>query len=301
MRDLLDVFDGDVGTAIEDRVRLAAEDEVLTRARPRAPIDVLSDVLRRFAGRHTGRAGEAERVADDVISDRHFPNQALQLEDLFATDDRLHLDGSTAGGPLHDLELFVLRRVLDPNVEHESVELRLGERVGPLLLNGVLRRKHEERLFELVAGAADGDLLLLHRFEKRGLRLRRGSVDLVRENHVREDRPAEEHEPTLPGFGVVLDHLGAGDVGRHQVRGELDSVEAQRERLGEGADHEGLRETRDSDEETVPAGEEGEEELIDDIILSDDHSPQLLAHLLRRLLNAGEAGLVSPVACCSFK
>ena len=49
-------------------------------------------------------------------------------------------------GPLDDLELFLLVGIVDVDVEHEAVELRLGQRVGAFLLDRVLRGQHEERL-----------------------------------------------------------------------------------------------------------------------------------------------------------
>ena len=96
-----------------------------------------------------------------------------------------------------DLEFLVLARVADVDVEHEPVELRFGQRIGAFLLDRVLRRQHEERLRQPVLLAAGGHLVLLHRFEQRGLRLGRRAVDLVGEDHVGEDRPA--HEPQLRG------------------------------------------------------------------------------------------------------
>ncbi len=36
--------------------------------------------------------------------------------------------------------------IVDDHVEHEPVELRLGQRIRPFLLDRVLRRQHEERL-----------------------------------------------------------------------------------------------------------------------------------------------------------
>jgi hypothetical protein len=76
------------------------------------------------------------------------------------------------------------------DLEEEAVELGLGERVGALLLEGVLRRHHEEGLRERVAHTPHRHGPLLHRFEQRGLRLGRGAVDLVGQQHLREDRPA---------------------------------------------------------------------------------------------------------------
>ena len=75
-------------------------------------------------------------------------------------------------------------------LEHEAVDLRLGQRIRPFLLDGVLRGEHEERLGQLERLPADGDLLLLHRLEQRRLHLGRRAVDLVGEHDVGEDRAA---------------------------------------------------------------------------------------------------------------
>ncbi len=72
-------------------------------------------------------------------------------------------------------DLLVLARVVHQDVEHEPVELRLGKRVGPLLLDRVLGRQHEERVGQAVPLAADGDLPLLHGLQQRGLGLGRAS------------------------------------------------------------------------------------------------------------------------------
>ena len=69
---------------------------------------------------------------------------------------------------------------------------------------------------------------------------------------------------------VFFDDLGAGDVARHEVGSELDAVELQVEHLCERADEEGLGESGHADEQTVSAGEERDEKLLDDGLLSDD-------------------------------
>jgi hypothetical protein len=50
-----------------------------------------------------------------------------------------------------------LRRIADDDLEHEAVELGLGQRVGALLLDRVLRREDEEGLRAAVRLARDGD------------------------------------------------------------------------------------------------------------------------------------------------
>ena len=93
-----------------------------------------------------------------------------------------------AGGEPVDPPLLVGRRIGDEDLEEEPVELGLGERVGPFLLDRVLRRQHEERVGQRVAVAADGHLPLLHRLQQRGLGLGGRPVDLVGQDQVREHR-----------------------------------------------------------------------------------------------------------------
>ena len=83
---------------------------------------------------------------------------------------------------------FLLLRIVDDNFQHEAVELRFGQRVGAFLLDGVLRGHHQERLFQLVRGFADGDLAFLHGFEQGALHLGRGAVYFIRQDEVGENR-----------------------------------------------------------------------------------------------------------------
>jgi hypothetical protein len=118
--------------------------------------------------------------------------------------------------------------VLHDQLEEEAVELRRGQRVGAREVERVLRRDHEEELVERVAGVVDGDLLLAHGLEHRGLHLGRGAVDLVGQHHVREQRPRAEHE----ALRLHVEDVGARDVAGQQVRRELDAPEG-RDALGE--------------------------------------------------------------------
>ena len=80
----------------------------------------------------------------------------------------------------------------------------------------------------------------LHRFEQRALGLGRGAVDLVGEQEIGEHGPLLVLEFQLAAAGV-LEQLGADDVRGHQIRGELDALEADAEHVGEGFDEQRLR------------------------------------------------------------
>ena len=83
----------------------------------------------------------------------------------------------------------------------------------------------------------------------------------------------------MVGGGVfdLVDDGGAGDVGGHEVGGELDAAEVEAEGLGDGSDEERFADARDAFEEDVARGEEGDEGLLDDLIVADDGFGDLLA------------------------
>ena len=74
------------------------------------------------------------------------------------------------------------------DLHHEPVALRLGQLVDAFGFDRVLRGDDEERRRHVIRVAADGHVLLGHDFEQRRLHLGRGTVDLVGQQEVDEDR-----------------------------------------------------------------------------------------------------------------
>src|SRR5207247_7830964 len=118
--------------------------------------------------------------------------------------------------------------------------------------------------------------------QQRRLRRRRGAVDLVGEDDVGEERALQELKLALSRRAVLLDDLGARDVGRHQVGGELDAAEVEREALGQRRDHERLRQTGDAFEDAVTAAEKRDQQLLNDLVLADDNAAQLGLDIVER-------------------
>ncbi len=175
--------------------------------------------------------------------------------------------------------------MLDDDVEHEAVELRFGQRIGAFQLDRILRREHEERLLERVGAPLDRDAMFLHGFEQRRLRLGRRAVDFVGQHDVGEDRPGREHHLPPSGRRVLLDDVGAGDVGRHQVGRELDAVELEVEHPRHRVDEQRLGEAGHADDEAVAADKQRQQHLIDDLVLADDELLQLLDDALTPVLH----------------
>ena len=165
--------------------------------------------------------------------------------------------------------------MVDHDVEHEAIELRLGQRVRALQLDRVLRREDVERLLQLIRASLDRDAVLLHRFEERRLGFRRRAVDLIGEHDVREDRPWRKHHLAPARRRIFLDEICSGNVRGHQVRRELNPRELQVEHARERVNEERFGEPWHADDEAVAADEERQQHLGDDVLLPDDQLAQL--------------------------
>ncbi len=138
-------------------------------------------------------------MADDFRGDGRAADDLVEMEQILAGEERLDRLGRSGGRFQDDGDFVGLGQVVDLDVEHEAVELGLGQRVGAFHFDGVLGRQNEERLLERVARAGGGDLVLLHGLEQSGLGLRRRAVDLVGEHDVGEERTFHEDERAALG------------------------------------------------------------------------------------------------------
>ena len=151
--------------------------------------------------------------------------------------------------------------------------MRFRERIRALHLDGILRRQHEKRQRQYVPDTPGGDLIFLHRLQQRRLSLWRRAVDLVRQNHVRENRPFNECH--LSAAGVLLQDFHARDVRRHQVWRELDALKLQMKYLRDGLYQQRLGQARCSGDQAMSAGKQRDQDLFDHLLLPNNHFLQL--------------------------
>ena len=273
-----DVIEGDVRAALDEGSCLGTEDEVLAGSCAGSPADPFVDEVGSAGAVGAGAGGEFHGVAGDVFGDGDLLHDLLEGLKLLAGKEAMHGLFFATRGEGDDGDFFVLAEVIDDDVQHEAVELRFGQRVGAFHLDGVLRGENEEGLGEMHGVSGDGDLMLLHGLQQRGLGLRRRAVDLIREDHVGKDGAfVEDHATPLLG---ILQDLRAGDVGGHEVGRELDAVEAEVEDIGHGFDQQRLRQTGSAGDEAMPACEQSDEHLINDLNLSDDDLANFSGHFL---------------------
>ena len=80
-----------------------------------------------------------------------------------------------------------------------------------------------------------------------------------------------------PSRLAFLEHLGAENVGRHQVGGALDALVLEAEDRAQGLDEPGLGEAGDADQQRVSAAQEGDQGLLDHFALTKDDFADALA------------------------
>ena len=168
-----------------------------------------------------------------------------------------------------------------------------GRRYVPGLLDRVLRRDHHERPAHRVRDAVDRDLPLLHDLEQSRLGLRRRAVDLVGEDDRGEDRARVELEPVR---ALVVDR-DARDVGRQQVRRELDPVVAALHRRGERLGQRRLAGAGRVLEQQVTLGDHRGEREPDRVLLAEQRQADVGHERVERLrepdaLLGGHRGLL---------
>ena len=108
--------------------------------------------------------------------------------------------------------------------------------------------------------------MFFHGLQERRLGFGRRSVDFVGEEQVRKHRTLTENEL---GASRVPNH-GAGDIGRHEVGGELDARHVDVERARQRSHEERLGHARHALEQGMPAGDESDDETGDRSVLTDD-------------------------------
>ena len=79
-----------------------------------------------------------------------------------------------------DVDAALMVGVAHADADEEAVKLGVRQHRRTGRTNRVLRGKDDKRVGQIIRLAVHRDLVLLHRFEQRGLRLAGGTVDLVR-------------------------------------------------------------------------------------------------------------------------
>ena len=126
------------------------------------------------------------------------------------------------------------------------------------MLDRILRGENPEGLGKDDGLVADRHLAFLHRLQERALHLGGRAIDLVGEEYACDDRSRADVEGSARG---TVD-LGADQVGRKQVGGELDALEGKVESRRDRANGSGLGEAGHALDEDVSSRQERDDQPL---------------------------------------
>src|SRR5207245_131714 len=141
------------------------------------------------------RLYDLQEITPDLVIHEHFADGLLAAQHFIGRGGRRQLlDRVYVLNPFEHLVLFVQRWVAEAQPDKKAVELRLGQGKRAFVIDRVLRGDDEEGRLEGIRLAVDGDAAFGHRLQEGRLRARRGAVDLVGQDDLREDRPGAKLE-----------------------------------------------------------------------------------------------------------
>jgi hypothetical protein len=230
----------------------------------------------------TGRAHQIEDGLDHAVADGQAAHEALGRHQLLASHGGGGLCGFCAGGLDQHAALGFPVRIADVDLHQEAVKLGFGQRIGALLLDRVLGGEHVERARQVVALASHCDVVFLHGLKQRRLGARAGAVDLVGHQQLGEDRALDEAEMAA-ALRRLVEHLGAENVGRHQIGRELHTPRRDAKDGAHGFDQPCLGKAGQPDQQAMATGQKRDQRQIDHIALAEDRLADLGPGLADRI------------------
>ncbi len=279
----VDIFQGDVESAMEQRAGFARHHDLLASSRSGSPLDALRYPFQRVGLFGPQRANHVQDILFDILWERDKPYDLLESQDLRTGDDRSYLPGSGSGGPFDDLALLLSRWIVHDGLKQESVALGFGQRIRSLLFDRILGRQNKKWFGQFVRLSSDGHRMLLHGLEQRGLRLGGSAIDFVREEDLRKDGTFCECELPVACLGL-LNNVCSGNVRGHQVGCELNAMELEIHGLCKRSDHEGFGEPWHSFQKAMATRKHRDQELLDRFVLANDHLSYLTANFGKSIL-----------------
>src|SRR5438270_3111807 len=221
-----------------------------------------------------GRHNQPRSIVHDVAGDQQVARNTLRRDQRLAVGDLLNRRLPRRGRSRQDLRQVVGRWELDFELEQESVQLRLRQRIGAGHLDRVLGGDHEERPRQRVTARADGNRALLHRLEHGRLRLRRRTVDFVDQDQIGEHRTRLKLEAPLAGI-ACHQQIRPQNVGRHQVGRALNPAVREIQHVRECPHQERLAQSWRAFEQGMPARQQRDEHTPQDVRVADDDLREL--------------------------
>src|SRR5579883_1162261 len=163
---------------------------------------------------------------DDVLANgrvnMHRAYLLLNLHQFFSAHDLFQIiKGMMELMGIKNIDLVLLPGISQGDIHHKAVKLGLRERKGAFIFDGILRSHDHKRIWQMIGGAINSQLRLLHSFEQSRLRFWSRAVDFVSQDNLRHNRARSEFK--IACFLVI--NRNAGDIAWQKIRGKLNALE----------------------------------------------------------------------------
>ncbi len=160
-------------------------------------------------------------------------------------------------GP-QDFLLTLRVRIAHSQAHQEAIQLGFGQRIGSVVLDGVLRGDHHERLGQGTRVIVHRHLRFVHGFKQRALGFGSGAVDFIGQHDVGENRA----RPEFKALRLLVVNVDADHVGGKHVGSELNALERAvkraRQRMGQG----GLADAGNVFQQQMSAGQQSHQRQL---------------------------------------
>ena len=279
IRQRIDILIRNIVFAMNQRLNSSRRNQRLSRTRARAHSQI---VLGRFACRVALRLRcrhKCHRICQHAVRHRNLLGYCPHPQHFFRRNDRLrHLVIAVLCKQNDGLQLFN-RRIPQHQFKHKAIRLRFRQFICAFLFNRILGCQHKERLFQSIVLARNADHVFLHCLQKCALRLRRGSVNLVRQDDIAENRSRMKAKHRI-SVGILLDDVRTCHIRRHQIRCKLDARKRQPEYAPHRANQARFARSRNTLQQHISARNQRDNDIFHRITLTDDISGKLFKHIV---------------------
>ena len=120
------------------------------------------------------------------------------------------IDGAAA----QDFAFGFMRWIAHLDAHQKTIQLRFRKRISSMMFDRILRGDDQKRLRQRMSFSVHGNLRFVHGFEQRGLRARRGAIDFIGENDIREERARTEFKFACIGLVYAdAEHVAGQKIG----------------------------------------------------------------------------------------
>ena len=208
---------------------------------------------------------DVHKVVLDLLGYLDLPVSRADVCGLLGSDDGLQLVQHGLGrGAGEHLQLLLPGHIAQRQPHEKTVHLGIWQREGAKGFQRILGGQHHKGLSQAAGHAVHGNLPFLHGFQQGRLGTGRGTVDLVRQHKVGEERAGPELELT----GLLVVEIDAGQIGGQQVGRELHPFEVPAHRARKCTQEHGFAGAGLIFQQYMASAEEADQNFLGSILLA---------------------------------